>query len=421
MEPLLIAVVVAPLVGALAYWLNALERRAQKEAPERAGPAPAGPFQLDVRTGTVTCELGCELSLCREGAETDSRKLTGAKEIETGDASFDRDFYLEGPPALVLALFDAETRELVRALPHVEILAGRLRARLSKRSARKSGLGTEAVANLVDHLTPPADPVPRLARNARRDPQPRVRLHNLLTLLREYPARQETRETLRAACADPSAEVRLRAALALGDEGRPALVELASGGRPTSGHAVEDAWSAGAIAALGEQLPLDHAKAILESALLARRPRSARECVRALGRIGGAEVVAPLVRVLLTATGDVAAEAARALGATGLPAAERPLLEALERGLRDARVAVAEALGRVGSVEAVPHLKDAEERYSGDAELRRATREAVAEIQSRLTGASPGQLSLAEGKAGQLSLADSTAGRLSPGEDKDRR
>jgi len=40
-------------------------------------------------------------------------------------------------------------------------------------------------------------------------------------------------------------------------------------------------------------------------------------------------------------------------------------------------------------------------------------RQAIAEIQSRLPGASPGQVSLAEGETGQLSLADDSAGRVS--------
>jgi hypothetical protein len=45
-------------------------------------------------------------------------------------------------------------------------------------------------------------------------------------------------------------------------------------------------------------------------------------------------------------------------------------------------------------------------RYPFDLGLRRASRQAIAEIQSRLTGATPGQLALADGDAGQLSLAD---------------
>jgi hypothetical protein len=54
---------------------------------------------------------------------------------------------------------------------------------------------------------------------------------------------------------------------------------------------------------------------------------------------------------------------------------------------------------------------------------RSVGRQAIAEIQARLAGAAPGQLSLAGGEAGALSLADGEPGRLSladeePGEDE---
>jgi hypothetical protein len=53
-------------------------------------------------------------------------------------------------------------------------------------------------------------------------------------------------------------------------------------------------------------------------------------------------------------------------------------------------------------------------RFPFDLGLRRASRQAIAEIQSRLTGATPGQLALADGDAGQLSLAEeSVQGRVS--------
>ena len=58
-------------------------------------------------------------------------------------------------------------------------------------------------------------------------------------------------------------------------------------------------------------------------------------------------------------------------------------------------------------------LKEAAERSWIDLGLRAAARQAIAEIQSRLEGASPGQLSLTEAEAGQLSLARDEAGQLS--------
>ncbi len=76
-------------------------------------------------------------------------------------------------------------------------------------------------------------------------------------------------------------------------------------------------------------------------------------------------------------------------------------------------MAAAKALGRVGSARAVLPLKEVAERSRRDLELRPAARQAIGEIQSRLQGASPGQLSLAGAEAGQLSLAQAEAGRLS--------
>lgn len=76
-------------------------------------------------------------------------------------------------------------------------------------------------------------------------------------------------------------------------------------------------------------------------------------------------------------------------------------------------MAVAEALARLGSVAAVLPLQEAALAEGADDAVRRALSRAVAEIQSRLQGASPGQLSLATGDSGRLSLAEDTAGQVS--------
>jgi HEAT repeat protein len=172
-----------------------------------------------------------------------------------------------------------------------------------------------------------------------------------------------------------------------------------------------DVWQAAAIAALGQNMTLERAKATLEFALRGKRPETARACAEALGECGPA-AVEPLVEALAVRTGLVATAAARSLGALGTPAAETPLIRALNGDAPGLRVAAAEALGRSGTVAAVLPLKSVAER-SGDRNLRRAARQAVAEIQARLPGASPGQLSLSATEAGQLSLADSEAGQLS--------
>ena len=117
-------------------------------------------------------------------------------------------------------------------------------------------------------------------------------------------------------------------------------------------------------------------------------------------------------KVLAIEKSELAVSAARALAETGLAAAEAPLLAALARDPPALRVAAAEALGRVGSAAGVLPLKEIEARDPDDA-TRRAARQAVAAIQARLPGASPGQLSLAASEAGGLSLAEDQTGRLS--------
>jgi HEAT repeat protein len=125
---------------------------------------------------------------------------------------------------------------------------------------------------------------------------------------------------------------------------------------------------------------------------------------------GGASEVPELAAALASARGPVAVAAAEALGAIGSAAAEAPLVAALLAPEVVVATAAAHALARCGGVGAVPDLKEAEER-GGD--VRRAARAAIASIQSRLTGATPGQVSLVGGDAGQLSVVDSTDGRVS--------
>jgi HEAT repeat protein len=171
--------------------------------------------------------------------------------------------------------------------------------------------------------------------------------------------------------------------------------------------------SAEAVSALERELPFESLKSILTRAARGRRLRTARACLEALGRRGASEAVGVLVEVMEQEEGELAAVAAWALGMIGSPAAEPSLIQALRRDLANLRVFAAGALGRVGSAAAVLPLKEAAERSRSDFELRRATRQAIAEIQSRLPGASPGQLSLAGAEAGQLSLVEAEAGQLS--------
>jgi hypothetical protein len=376
-------------------WLNVRERR-ERVRVWRAAAASCGLEVVEVfrlsglraRAGPLwvgieNAEPNARISIVVPGKpgfqklriHPQSLPLPWVQKIEIGDRAFDSTFSIEGPMRLVCSLLDAETRRLlsrVNAESRLEISAGVLRAVITDEKVPDVlplllDLGRRCAELVIDPR--------RVAQNAKTDPEPGVRLCNLLLLIRELPEHQATVEALRAACADPSPEIRLRAAKELGAEGHGVLVELTE-------CELDDAASAEAVSLLERELPIERVKTILDSALRGRRLQTARVCVEVLSRSGAPAAVDTLIEVLAQESGEMGAAAAL-------------------------------ALGRVGSALAVLPLKEAAERHRHDRELRRAVRQAVAEIQSRLQGASPGQLSLANDEAGQLSLAEEQAGQLS--------
>jgi HEAT repeat protein len=249
-------------------------------------------------------------------------------EIEIGDKSFDNAFVIEGPAPMAFALLDAKTRRLLLHLSteiRLEIRLGELR--VEDESDKYLLALLPRLLEIGRRLAQPPDVPRRLADNAIRDPEARVRFQNLLFLIREYPREPETHEVLRVS--------------------------------------------------------------------------------------GAATAVAALAKVMEQEKGELAIAAAQALGETGSLDAEPPLILALQSGTAALRVAAVNALGRVGTALAVLPLQEAARRSLFDFDLRRAIHQAIAEIQSRLQGASPGQLSLTGAEAGQLSLAQADAGQLS--------
>jgi HEAT repeat protein len=370
------------------------------------------------------------LTLRREGRGTALRKRRGFREVEIGDAGFDEAVFIEGPPTLARALLDGETRPIVyRALFEAEARRSQgsdwldtadfafeagvlLTTVTTSSSSALEALLPDVLRALLDlgrRLMRPDDMAQRLARTAHAETLDAARLQDMLTLAREFPEHDAARAALQAGLADRNDEIRLLCAMALGEKGRDVLLDLASDAR------TGDSCASRALAAGRDHLTLDRLQTILKHALRSRRPLVAAAALEALGRRHAPETIPILVHVLREGGGQLPVAAAQALALSGLPAAEAPLLEALERDDLDVRVAAAQALGHVGSTAAIPSLKEARTRQGG-AEFDRAARQAIAEIQSRVPGASPGQLSLADAgaqKAGQLTLADDEAGRLS--------
>lgn len=429
--PFFIALNAGVLAGANALGMIELRRRLRRwgEVAESCGfsvspaskPKPKK-MRLEASAGALAMVLqpaqpGVRIVLAIPGPpgfagmrirrEAPHRPPGSVREIEVGDGPFDNVFLIEGPTRVAFLLLTAEARRQLLSLnaesQRLILAGGELLVEVAEWKLPDI---FPLLLDLGRRLAQPVDAAQRLAENVLQDPEPGVRLHNLILLARELPGDPRTVEVLRRAASDASLQVRLRAATELGAEGRALVAEIAES-------LEDDSCSAAAIAALGRELPLDRIQGVLVHALRLRRLQTARACLEELGRGGGAAAVETLAKVLAREHGELAQAAALALGAAGGTAAEPPLLQALQRDPAELRVAAANALGRTGSSSAVLPLKEAAARFPGDGALQKAARQAIAEIQSRVQGASPGQLSLSGDEAGQLSLAQAEAGELS--------
>jgi HEAT repeat protein len=365
---------------------------------------------------TISGDSGISLRVQRPPRRLE--RLLDEREIELGDDAFDAEVEVHGAADRVHAMLDAETRTLVRRMlrrrleppgqravsihGRVSLEYGHLEAELREDptppTPHELAEAVGALLGLADRFAKPASVSERLAGALEREPHWRVRVNGLQLLATSFPNDRSTTPALRRGLADEVPEVRLQAGIALGEEGRATLLEIASA------EDVEDATAAHAIDVLGDRFPADAAQSVLRRALRLRRIHSADACIQLLGRTGAAAAAALLCKVLLVEDGPLAVAAARALETCAGADAEDDLLDALGRGPSDLTAPVIAALGRCGSARAVLPIQEAAE--DADREARRAARQAVAAIQSRLPGASPGQLSLAGGEAGQLSLAD---------------
>jgi hypothetical protein len=361
----------------------------------------AHPLDTSVQMFRDENDLPGVVALIRGLDPTFTLRTTGRTtgDLELGHIGFDDHFHVQGATAMVRARLDGPTRDALVKLSRsllrgggLTVADGQLRAVVPE-AYRVAADDTAdetftLLAQVARRLAGPVDVVTELAKSARRDPLSGVRVLCLRTLLREYPQHAELSAVLREAVGDPDADVRLEAATALGPDGLAVLEALVGDA------AVEDAVAVRAAETLGPHLSAETARATLRRERAAarddRRPATARACAAALARAGDPQ--------------------------------DEPLLLAIAREDRDEslRVAAVRALGLVGTAQAVPPL--AALAGSGGGDLRRAGREAIATIQSRLQGATPGQLSLHADGTGHVALTDDAAGRVSetPADDRTR-
>jgi len=342
------------------------------------------------------------LELRRESLATAFEKRFDHPDVETGDPDFDRAVFVRGHPSLVVALLDREARSDVLRLVRAggSVAAGETvletRRLLETRAAFVDEVGR--LVDLTRRLSAPRDPAALLSANARKDPEPGVRLRNLELLLGRFPDRPETFDAARSALVDRDPGMRLAGARHLGQEGHAVLGALAADpGTP-------EAVAAEAVTALGPVLGTGPTADLMHRSLRWKRPAVVLAAVEALGRCGGPEAAEQLTPLVADADEEVAAAAIRGLVVTGDARVPSVLLTAVEHRSRTVRLAACTALGQVGGVEAVPALRAAVAAHPTDLGLRSAVADAVAAIQERAAGAAPGQLALAEGQAGELAL-----------------
>ena len=317
--------------------------------------------------------------------------------VATGDDSFDAAFAVSGAEGVVRALLDAETRSALRRLGTFTLERGKLERDVPRKEEERLAERLGQVLDVARRLRPPDPLLPRLVRVVREDYRPGVRMAVLrfLVATRSGP---EVREALRPLLKDDDEQVRLQAAMQMGEEGQGAVRELL--------RAADERCAARAIAHLGGALAEPEILGLLQADVTDRRLHAAQASVEALGGRVGESACRALAGVLSAAPPALAAAVARTLATATppAPAAERVLAE---RGLvhtdEGARLAAAVGLGRIGSAAAVLPLQEAAARHGGA--LRRAAGQAVAAIQSRLSGAAPGQLTVAAEGGGALSLA----------------
>jgi hypothetical protein len=364
------------------------------------------------------------LHIRAEGMGSQIAKALGDREIDVGDGAFDDVAFIQGEPALVRALLTAPTRAAVQALllgylRPADVAGGHrlpLRASISdselRLELRDRGIGRDTapidqvlpvVVDVGRQLLRPDDLPGRIAANNETEPLATVRLANLQTLASEFPTHAATRRALAAGLEDESVLVQFQAAIALGADGRPTLLRL------VASEDADQAVVARAINTLGADCPSTLALEALRRARLRGRQAVVRACLERMTMGGAGEALDELAELSASDDAEVAAAAVSALGSVIGDRSERSLIAALGHAAADVRQVAAASLGKVGTRLAVIPLRDCMGEHRFDASLRSAARQAIAGIQSRATGASPGQLSLAEDTVGQVSLAQPDA------------
>jgi hypothetical protein len=362
-------------------------------------------FSVDVRFHRgKDSHTAFELSGVRRGFSfgKESWLFRGNEDVQTGDASFDRKVRIEGGEAELLAVLDARTRRLVEELVQKggSIADGKIRIRRPGASESHVGPTLELMADLGKHLAANRPHVARhLGQRARSDDLPTVRRRALQVLLARFRDRDETRETCEALLRDRDPALRLMSAQALGHAGLAALSAILADASISADLRAE------ALDHLSRRGDPDSTGPLVREHLRDRDAPVRKTAIEAAGRLRDREALPILLSISGRVEDEQKAAIAAALGRIGDPSAEDVLIRLLE-GTHAVRLEAATALGILGSTRAVEPLGKIAGSGLLASDAARAASEAIRAIQSRLSGADKGQLTIApDGAEGALSIA----------------
>lgn len=215
----------------------------------------------------------------------------------TGDPKFDDEYVVLGDRALLHAMLGASARDMVLGVGgRFDFSGTALRWRGARAPTFLERMIRQLVAFAMSIAADPLDVHVSLAQHTRNDPLPTVRERCLLALVREHPRPKNARRTLIAALDDVSPQVRIRAAVALGERGYPTLIALVTG--PNTDDETR------MTAAL--RLPVGEPDAVRGLVRLTQRDDRDIRCsaIRSLGFIGTVEEVGALKPLASGLLGD---------------------------------------------------------------------------------------------------------------------
>lgn len=301
--------------------------------------------------------------------------------VLTGDALFDSTIALYGDEVEILAIFNPGNRRAALDLyvgAPFSLKAGRLtllRSGLVDRPALMEIAVRRLVgwANLLD-VDPALIPA-RLAQAATDDPEAEVRRRSRNALLTRFTGTPFAASIARDALDDDDPIIRLRAAMALGDEKLESIIQC-----------VQSIRLAMSVRLMAFEYLVDHAP-----------PTVVMPLASSLLHEPGEDVATALCETLWRVDHDAVP-----------PILARLLGDVKQRSMSEpVAIAAAGALGRCGTVEEVPALTAVVEDRGSSSAVVKAARTAVARIQGRLGGAGAGQLAVAAAglQTGAMALA----------------